>query len=593
MSIFGTFWRMITFSPWWYLLNVFLQLLRCGFLLLPGLIVSTIFTLLGGNAPVGWDVWTLCALLVGVAVARVTVVLVNEAVDATCMEYGNTLLRRNIFAQLLGKQGAQTLPSPPGELVNRFTTDTAMITETIGTMNIVLGTGIQALVALIIMLTMNWQITLIALVPLVGSGLVMHHMSAKIQISYRESRRTSGEVSAFLGDLFHATQAIQLANAQHQVIERLRQLNEARRHSTLRSLLFTDVVLDSLARNTTSIATGIMLLLAVQAVKAHAFPVSSLVLFVAYIDQITSFTVEASQNMVQYKQATVSLQRLQAILPENCAKTEIAAHAPVFLKGEPPQVSVLQRQAPPFELLEVRELAYCYPQSGRGIAHITLQLQRGSCTVITGRIGSGKTTLLRTILGLLPRQAGEIVWNGKCIAHPEQLFLPPQSAYTPQIPHLWSETLKDNLLLGYPEEPKLLASALAAAVMERDVQRLPYGLDTQIGSQGTRLSGGQMLRTAAARMFLREPDLLVCDDLSSALDVETEQLLWERLFMKRDQTCLLVSHRRFALQHADHIIVLKDGHIAGEGTLAALLESSEEMRQLWEGTTKHEAKERM
>lgn len=94
-------------------------------------------------------------------------------------------------------------------------------------------------------------------------------------------------------------------------------------------------------------------------------------------------------------------------------------------------------------------------------------------------------------------------------------------------------------------------------------------------------------------MVLREPDLLVCDDLSSAFDVETERLLWERLFMTQDQTCLLVSHRRFALQHTDHIIVLKDGQMAGEGTLATLLESSEEMRHIWEGTVKHEEKERM
>ncbi|HEU5379758.1 MAG TPA: ABC transporter ATP-binding protein [Ktedonobacteraceae bacterium] len=411
------------------------------------------------------------------------------------------------------------------------------------------------------------------------------------QVALSELRSRIGVVTQQI-HLFHAAQAIQLANAHHRVSERFRQLNEVRRHSTLRSLLFTDVVLDSLARNTTSIATGIMLLLAVQAMKANAFPVSSLVLFVAYIDQTTTFTGEVSQSMVQYKQATVSLQRLQAILPESCAKTEIVAHSSVFLRGELPQVPVLQRQAPPLEQLGVRGLTYRYPQSGRGIVHITFHLQRGSCTVITGRIGSGKTTLLRAILGLLPRQAGDLVWNGECIAYPERFFVPPQSAYTPQIPHLWSETLKDNLLMGYPEEPKRLASALFAAVMARDVQTLQYGLDTQIGSKGTRLSGGQIQRTAAARMFLREPDLLVCDDFSSALDVETEQLLWERLFLKRDQTCLLVSHRRFALQHADHIIVLKDGHIADEGTLASLLESSEEMRQLWEGAMKHEEKER-
>ena len=83
---------------------------------------------------------------------------------------------------------------------------------------------------------------------------------------------------------------------------------------------------------------------------------------------------------------------------------------------------------------------------------------------------------------------------------------------------------------------------------------------------------------AAARIFVREPDLLIFDDLSSALDVETEQQFWERLFAKRDYTCLLVSHRRFAFQHAHHIIVLKDGQMQPRERYQTWLESSDEMR---------------
>ena len=283
-------------------------------------------------------------------------------------------------------------------------------------------------------------------------------------------------------------------------------------------------------------------------------------------------------------------------MPEEDAARLVVAHHSLYLSGAPAHI---ETHTPPVQdalrSLDVNKLSYFYAQSGNGngtcqqnhngIENIDLHIERGQFVVITGRIGSGKSTLLRVLLGLLPADSGDIYWNDRKVEDPASFFVPPHAAYTAQIPYLFSETLENNIRMGMPATPEDLERAIHRAVLEQDIDQLPDGLQTVVGTRGVKLSGGQRQRVAAARMFVRSPELLVFDDLSSALDVKTERVLWERVFAGhaagKVPTCLVVSHRHTALQRADTILVLENGRIAAQGDSESLLTTSPEFRYIW------------
>jgi ATP-binding cassette subfamily B multidrug efflux pump len=222
--------------------------------------------------------------------------------------------------------------------------------------------------------------------------------------------------------------------------------------------------------------------------------------------------------------------------------------------------------------LEVRDLTFQHPSASHpAVQGISLSITPGETVGIFGLTGCGKTTLLNIIARVYDPPPGTVFVGGTDILDVQPASLWRRLAYVTQRPFLFSESIRANILLGSGDSGEGLDRAIDDAALTSELEAFPSGIDTVIGERGITLSGGQRQRVALARAFYRDFDLLLLDDVLSAVDHATETRLIEAIYRRLEaregtrSTALIVSHRVSVLAQADRVLVLDGGRIVDEG----------------------------
>ena len=497
--------RMIAYNPLRYGAVALCWILFHTWPLVPGLLAKAFFDTLAGNAPAGLTLWSILALVFAAGLVRAIIVGVAALTGTPWIFMTQELLQRNLLAHILARPGAKAIPGTVGEALSTLRDDVEIMRLMSDWAFDLLAGLIFALGGIAILLWVDARITLLIFIPIVLVILLANAVRARTVRVREQSREATAQVTGLIGEIFGKVQTVQIAGAEAWMLDQLERRGDERGHAMLRDRL-QELTLDAVFTNIASLGAGLTLLVAAGQMRAGSFTVGDFALFATYLMQVADYTGFLGYLINTYRQAGVAFQRGLKLLQGAPATSLVAHHLPSAEEKPTPSAAHF-----PLQTLEVRGLTFHFPESQRGIKDVTFTLQRGSITVITGAIGSGKTTLVRTLLGLA---------------------------------------------VDAPE----LEEAITTAALEQDIAGFPQGLETEIGVRGLRLSGGQVQRTAAARMVVRKPELLVIDDLSSALDQETEQRLWQRI-LALNTTCLIVSHRPFILAQADQVLVLEDGRI--------------------------------
>jgi ATP-binding cassette subfamily B protein len=460
-----------------------------------------------------------------------------------------------------------------GRIMTRMTTDVEALSSFLQTGLITAVNSVLiiagVLVALLV-INLPLGLTVLAIMPPVAVASVV--FGRKSAAAYQDAREKVSEVNADLQENVAGLRVSQAYRREGRNLELFAGRSDAYRRSRIRAQRYIALYFP-FVQSMSILASALVLLVAAGQIRSGALSAGALIAYLLYVNMLFSPIQEISQVFDGYQQAAVGLRRIRDLL-RTPTSTPQAAHPRPSPRGQ--------------ARIELRDVHFSYGTGGReALAGVGLVVVPGETVALVGQTGAGKSTLVKLVARYYDVTGGSILVDGTDVRDLDLASYRRRLGVVPQEAHLFAGTVRDAIAYGRPEATDAEVEAAARSVGALDmIARLPGGFGHEVAERGRNLSAGQRQLIALARAYLVDPDILLLDEATAALDLASEAAVAraaERLVATR--TTLVVAHRLTTAARADRIVVLEQGRIAEAGSHGELMAAGGAYATLWEAFT--------